>query len=692
MPFRQIVYRLKFGITIFGAQQLVSHGHITVNGKKVDIRSFQVSPGMTIGIKEKSRNMKAIDEALDNPNRSVPEYLSREADKFVGTNPQHAFPRTNAMAYRDRSAWNLRLLGTPHLKKVAQEPRSCPCPCRVPVPDVPFRSLTSRLIFRARARSRARTGSFINGYFNMHIERSSPCSSSCSSLSGKRTADEFECDQPTPYLKDVLRHLSRIKEMEKTLQEIENELNAFQSKDFKRKDSSSLEGKVNTVDSKVTGLLKQLNALQRQRIRDCQTIGHNQIPSKKTRHEGYFGSQSASSYSSSSQHRFESLSSAYSSCSLDNLLNLYGDRKMADAVFEVKEDEEIEYVLAHRAIVAQQSPALKSMLYGPLIEGINIDKPIPLPNCSYSAFQSILTYFYTGKLKLKINTLAKIYVFADEWLIDDLKKICMHHLEVILKPSNAIKLMCKTYLIANPLYQEAKDFVAANIKTIFASEEDYQKLPAEIFFDLLKCDQLFLPELEIFDWAIKWLEAQPEVNQELIDKTMKHIRFYNIAPDDQWQIVANTRIHGMAVMQEKDLAVFSGAFFEDKPKLTKRSYLNRWLWDKFLSGNFDVKYIGEDACLIYWRIPTFSEKIKYAPATEFQSSTADLRPFTLRMLNNLAQNPYRNPFGHSPPARLLKKEVNVQSPSFEMHGKSFVLHLELDEENNLTIRPRVFVD
>lgn len=79
-----IVYRLKYASTIFGAQQLVAHGHITVNGKKVDIRSFQVKPGMTIGIKEKSRNMKAIKEALDNPNRSVPEYLSLEADKFEG--------------------------------------------------------------------------------------------------------------------------------------------------------------------------------------------------------------------------------------------------------------------------------------------------------------------------------------------------------------------------------------------------------------------------------------------------------------------------------------------------------------------------------------------------------------------------------------------------------------------------------
>src|ERR1700738_670398 len=46
-----IVYRLKLAATIFGAQQLVAHGHILVNGKKVDRRSFQVKPGMIISVK-----------------------------------------------------------------------------------------------------------------------------------------------------------------------------------------------------------------------------------------------------------------------------------------------------------------------------------------------------------------------------------------------------------------------------------------------------------------------------------------------------------------------------------------------------------------------------------------------------------------------------------------------------------------
>lgn len=79
-----IVYRLKLAPTIFAAQQLVSHGHIQVNGKKVDRRSFQVEPGMVVSLKEKSRNIKIVADALESPMRSVPEYLSLDKDHFSG--------------------------------------------------------------------------------------------------------------------------------------------------------------------------------------------------------------------------------------------------------------------------------------------------------------------------------------------------------------------------------------------------------------------------------------------------------------------------------------------------------------------------------------------------------------------------------------------------------------------------------
>jgi small subunit ribosomal protein S4 len=78
-----VVYRLKFASTIFGAQQLVAHGHILVDGKKVDRRSFHVKPGMKITVKTKSQNMPAIKNALES-SRDVPEYFRADAGSFSG--------------------------------------------------------------------------------------------------------------------------------------------------------------------------------------------------------------------------------------------------------------------------------------------------------------------------------------------------------------------------------------------------------------------------------------------------------------------------------------------------------------------------------------------------------------------------------------------------------------------------------
>jgi len=78
-----VVYRLRFASTIFGAQQLVAHGHILVNGKKVDRRSFLVRPGMEISVKPKSQKVKAIVESLDS-GRIVPDYFELNKEKFSG--------------------------------------------------------------------------------------------------------------------------------------------------------------------------------------------------------------------------------------------------------------------------------------------------------------------------------------------------------------------------------------------------------------------------------------------------------------------------------------------------------------------------------------------------------------------------------------------------------------------------------
>ena len=79
-----VVYRLKLASTIFHAQQLVAHGHITVDGKRVDIRSFQVKPGMIIGVKAKSHKNPIITLAVENKAKEIPEYFEFDEKKLEG--------------------------------------------------------------------------------------------------------------------------------------------------------------------------------------------------------------------------------------------------------------------------------------------------------------------------------------------------------------------------------------------------------------------------------------------------------------------------------------------------------------------------------------------------------------------------------------------------------------------------------
>ena len=78
-----VCYRAKFIPTIFAARQLVSHGHVTVNGKSVTIGSYQVKEGDVITLKEKSRQMALVITALESPERDVPDYI--EVDAKAGT-------------------------------------------------------------------------------------------------------------------------------------------------------------------------------------------------------------------------------------------------------------------------------------------------------------------------------------------------------------------------------------------------------------------------------------------------------------------------------------------------------------------------------------------------------------------------------------------------------------------------------
>ena len=79
-----IVYRIGFATTRRGARQLVNHGHITVNGKKVDIPSYRVKPGDVIAIKENSSDHKGIEIALANKVKR-PEFINYDEKKRVAT-------------------------------------------------------------------------------------------------------------------------------------------------------------------------------------------------------------------------------------------------------------------------------------------------------------------------------------------------------------------------------------------------------------------------------------------------------------------------------------------------------------------------------------------------------------------------------------------------------------------------------
>ena len=80
-----VVYRLKFVPTVFAARQFVNHGHIKVNGKRVNIPSYRVSAGDVIEIKEKSRELGIVLEAVQSPERDVPGYLDVDHRKMTGS-------------------------------------------------------------------------------------------------------------------------------------------------------------------------------------------------------------------------------------------------------------------------------------------------------------------------------------------------------------------------------------------------------------------------------------------------------------------------------------------------------------------------------------------------------------------------------------------------------------------------------
>ncbi|MCC0032960.1 MAG: 30S ribosomal protein S4 [Brucellaceae bacterium] len=80
-----VVYRAKFVPTIFAARQFVNHGHVNVNGRRVNIQSFRCRPGDVIEVREKSKQLAIVLEATQLAERDVPDYIEVDHNKMVAT-------------------------------------------------------------------------------------------------------------------------------------------------------------------------------------------------------------------------------------------------------------------------------------------------------------------------------------------------------------------------------------------------------------------------------------------------------------------------------------------------------------------------------------------------------------------------------------------------------------------------------
>jgi small subunit ribosomal protein S4 len=77
-----VVYRAKFVPTVFAARQFVSHGHVSVNGRKVTIPSFRCRVGDLVEVKESSRQLALVLEGIKSPERDVPDYIDADHNRM----------------------------------------------------------------------------------------------------------------------------------------------------------------------------------------------------------------------------------------------------------------------------------------------------------------------------------------------------------------------------------------------------------------------------------------------------------------------------------------------------------------------------------------------------------------------------------------------------------------------------------
>ncbi|BDB96514.1 30S ribosomal protein S4 [Candidatus Hydrogenosomobacter endosymbioticus] len=80
-----VVYRLKFVPSVFAARQFVNHGHVLVNGKRVDIPSYRLRDGDVVSLDENIRQNAVVASSIECKDRDVPDYISSDTKKFSGT-------------------------------------------------------------------------------------------------------------------------------------------------------------------------------------------------------------------------------------------------------------------------------------------------------------------------------------------------------------------------------------------------------------------------------------------------------------------------------------------------------------------------------------------------------------------------------------------------------------------------------
>ena len=80
-----VVYRAKLAPTVFSSRQLINHGHINVNGKRVKIPSYRVNPGDVITVSEKAKQMPLVVLALESGERNFCDYVNVDSANFTAT-------------------------------------------------------------------------------------------------------------------------------------------------------------------------------------------------------------------------------------------------------------------------------------------------------------------------------------------------------------------------------------------------------------------------------------------------------------------------------------------------------------------------------------------------------------------------------------------------------------------------------